>query len=107
MQKFLNNLKLRTPRECLQKIWICFAILFFMMGINFSKLVMPLWILLIVTFAIACYSILGVVASTYYLVVGWKDFRDETRLGKVFYWMLLATVTTLNVCILNAFLRAI
>ncbi|HZY81129.1 MAG TPA: hypothetical protein VFE50_16510 [Cyclobacteriaceae bacterium] len=103
MKKFLDTLKLRTTGECSQKIWISFAILFFIMGINFSRLVMPLWILLIIIFATVSYSIFRLIGSAYYLVVGWKEFMDNTRSRKVFYWILLALITTLNVCILVAF----
>lgn len=105
MQKFLETLKLPTARECSQKIWICFAILFFIMGVNFSRLIMPLWILLTIIFTIASYSIVGLIGSTYYLLVGWKEFMDNTRGRKVLHWLLMALIITLNVCILFAFSR--
>lgn len=107
MQKFLDTLGLQTNRECSRKGWICFVILFLIMGVNFSRLIMPLWILLIIIFAIVFYSIFGLIGSAYYLLVGWGEFTYNTRTRKVLYWLLLTLLTVLDVCILVAFSRGI
>jgi len=66
------------------------------MGINFNRLLIPQWLLSLLTFMNLSFATLSIIVYIYWTVKLRKDFSSDRRIEEIFYFIALTLAGLLN-----------
>src|SRR5688572_27158431 len=90
------KLRLDSMRGSSSNIWLTLLLIFLLMGMNFSKLMMPEWLLTMLTISIASFAITSLFSYGFWTLKLWRTMSSDGRLIKIFYFAVLLLVTFLT-----------
>jgi len=91
-----TKLRIDSLRGSSNNIWLTLLLIFFLLGMNFSKLMMPEWLLALLTISIGCFAIVSLFSYGFWTLKLWGTMNSGGRLIKILYFAVLLLVTFLT-----------
>jgi hypothetical protein len=98
--KVITSLGLDSSKNCSRNIWLSLLSVLILVFANYTALIMPLWIIILISILLLIFSAASFIVFIYWMITSWKDYSIELRFGKVFYLFVLGLVNLISFYIL-------
>ena len=96
MNKIFDALRLNDSKGCVRNIWFSTLLIFLVVGINYSALVFPLWLIVFISVTLLIFSFISLIGYAFWLLKSWNLLSGDSIFGKIVYFTVLGLVNLID-----------